>query len=90
MAQEVALEDLSLTRTKTPEKLLMQFDPTPSRKVQEKIDFFFAPYNQKYSISKSMKFADGNDDEEILLKLRSLSGDPYLSLPERDYVKVSM
>lgn len=37
-----------------------------------------------------MKFADGNDDEEILLKLRSLSDDPYLTLKERDHVKVSM
>ena len=90
LTQEVVLEELSLTRTKTPEKLLMQFDPTPSRKVQEKIDFFFAPYNQKQSIAKSMMFADGNDDEELLLKLRSLSDDPYLSLKERDHVKVSM
>jgi len=55
--------------------------------VQEKIDFFFTPYNQKQCIAKNMKFTDGNDDEEILRKLKILSNDPYISLEERDYVR---
>jgi len=32
-------------RSITPEKLLDSFDPLPSRALQEKLDFFFLPYN---------------------------------------------
>lgn len=42
-----------------PEKLIANFDPTPSRKVQQKIDYFYMSFpDQKYTISKSMKFHD--------------------------------
>lgn len=36
-----------LIRSKTPEKLLALFDPTPSEAVQKKIDYFFMPYSPK-------------------------------------------
>ena len=66
--------------TKTPERLLMEFDPTPSHKVQDKIDFFFMPYNFESNVSKFMKFK--NDDfaqnMKLIPKLRKLSNDPYL------------
>lgn len=54
--------------------------------MQEKIDFFFTPYNNKQCISKSMKFADGTDDFDLLIQLKQLSNDPNISLEERDDV----
>ena len=48
--------------TNTPERLIQAFDPTPSHKVQEMIDFFFMPYNLEFNVSKSMKF-NSNDEE---------------------------
>lgn len=40
-----------------PDKLIANYDPTPSRQIQQKIDYFYMSFpDQKYSISKSMKF----------------------------------
>lgn len=41
----------------SPEKMIKNFDPAPSRQIQEKIDYFFMPYDLKFSISKSVKFS---------------------------------
>ena len=42
-----------------PEKLMANFDPTPNRQIQQKIDYFYMSFpDQKYTISKSMKFVD--------------------------------
>ena len=49
-------------KTNTPEKLLEQFDPRPSLQVQEKIDYFFIPYNFEYTVSKSMKFQNNKKE----------------------------
>lgn len=73
-------------KTNTPEKLLEQFDPRPSLKVQEKIDYFFIPYNFEYTVSKSMKFRSNQKEQNQVLnsKLRRISNDPYASSQERD------
>ena len=34
-----------------------------------------------------MKFVDGNDDYDLLMKLKHLSNDPSISLEERDDVR---
>ena len=76
-------------KSKTPERLLKAFDPTPSRKVQEKIDFFFMPYNLESNVSKFMKFK--SNDEEInqmlISKLIKISNDPYIPQVERSHAK---
>ena len=66
------------TRSKTPRKLLAAFDPIPSRKVQEKIDFFFLPYTGTQQISKKMVFqrSFGEDEQDVMSNLRILKNNP--------------
>ena len=37
--------------------MMKNFDPVPSRRLQEKVDYFFMPYDLKFSLSKSVKFS---------------------------------
>lgn len=78
-------EDRPLGRSETPEKLLLDFDPTPGRRVQEKIDFFFMPYELDYSVAKSMKFGSNKslENQVVLQGLVRLTNDPYISPEER-------
>ena len=52
-------KDLSLlteAKDSEPDKVLEKFDPMPSKSVQNRIDFFFQPYNQQQEFGKFMKF----------------------------------
>ncbi len=39
----------------------LDFDPMPSKHMQEKIDFFYLPYNYKISCSKHLKYNKNED-----------------------------
>lgn len=59
--------------------MIKNFDPAPSRAIQEKVDFFFMPYDLKFSISKSVKFSTKRQKNELLMKLRDNLEDKNLS-----------
>ena len=49
--------------------MIKNFDPVPSRQIQERVDFFFMPYDIRFSISKSVKFSTEHQKNELLSKL---------------------
>jgi hypothetical protein len=60
---EVAKQLPELTRSKTPEKLLALFDPTPNEEIQKKIDYFFKPYSPKQEVTKFMRFEKNRSEK---------------------------
>ena len=51
------------------QKLIQDFDPTPSRKVQEKIDYFFMPYDMHSNVAISMKFNTQDVEDEANIRM---------------------
>ena len=62
--------------------MLANFNPAPSKAVQQKIDFYFAPYSPEQSVSKYMRFKNEELEAEQraadVLALTRLSVQPAI------------
>ena len=65
-------------RKKNPAQLLGKYDPLPSEKIQQKIDFFFKPYYVRQQTKKSMSFYY-DEREELMEELTKRLQKPELS-----------
>jgi len=69
-------------RPLSPHKLLAQFDNLPSKKVQQKIEYYFMPYNLDYKFNKFMHFERTNTPYIVEQTMRFLQ-QPGLELNDR-------
>lgn len=58
-------EDGNIVRSQSPNQILDKFNPLPSQDIQQKINFYFMPYNQLQHTEKYMIFDDKESQRPI-------------------------
>ena len=71
-----------------PNVLVEQFNPLPSEKIQEKMNFFFMPYNPELSFCRHMEFKQDHAQDKLnmLMKVLCKSGNE-LSAQDKQAIK---